>query len=450
MEKPEPIKPGIYAGIANDDYHGGPGISKSGLDLIHRSPMHYRHAVTAANDNDPTTAQRIGTAFHSLVLEPAEFSKTYCLELRRSDVPDAIDDRDQLAAMVHALNDERQAQHAGAIVDTAQLVAILEEMNADRLPKIPTGGSKAELIARIISEVHANDTTELETLQGIKAADLKLIIDTANESRPGLLPASGSRQEMIDRIRQNGRQITVWQEICAQYEQANGRPYVLSTSSCSRHDMAAWLNANGVQVTLWSDALVQWQQNNADRIVLTADEWDQLHAMRDAVMAHPVACKLLTAAPGDAELSVYWTDPETGELCRCRPDFWRRDGILVDVKTTDDASPEAFARSLVNWRYHVQHPYYLDGVAQAIKQAGASMVTPRHFLFLVVEKKAPHAVAVYRLNDESVDAGRREYRRDLDLYAKCRQANNWPGYPAEIQPIDLPTWYLIRSAEGGA
>jgi hypothetical protein len=326
MEENEQVKPGIHAGIPNAAYHGGPGISKSGLDLIHRSPMHYWHAVNSANDNDPTTAQRIGTAFHALVLEPDEFAAGYVLPF---DAPD------------------------GALV------------------------------------------TSDDIKERLKSHGLKV---------------SGTKPELISRLREVEPDAVFLDDL--------------------KHAYAV---------------------ENAGRVILTTDEWDQLHAMRDAVLAHPVAGKLLTAAPGDAELSVYWTDQETGELCRCRPDFWRRDGILVDVKTTDDASPEAFARSLVNWRYHVQHPFYLDGCAAAIKQCGASnMVTPRHFLFLVVEKKAPYAVAVYRLNEESVDAGRREYRRDLDLYAKCRATNDWPGYPAEIQPIDLPTWYLIRSAEGVA
>ena len=377
------IRPGIYDGISNDAYHGGPGISKSGLDLVHRSPMHYHAAVTAANDNQPTAAQRIGTAFHALVLEPAEFGKTYCLALQRSDVPEAIEDRDQLLAMVAKLNE-------------------------GRLPKLPTSGSKDALIDMIcLSGIETPHS--VDDLKALKAADLKAIIVAENEKRPGTLPVSGSR-----------------------------------------HDLADLLRANGVPVTLWSDVQAEWLANNQQRIVLSTDEWQQLHAMRDSVMAHPAARALLTGAPGKAEQSVYWVDALTGELCRCRPDFWRQDGIIVDVKTTDDASPEGFAKSLVNWRYHVQHPYYLDGCCEAIKQSGASgIVPPKHFLFLVVEKKAPYAVAVYQMDQESIDQGSAEYRADLTTYAECRKTENWPGYGERIQQIGVPTWYLMRHAQGG-
>ena len=42
------MKPGIYIGLANEQYHAAEGISKSGLDLIARSPYLYRHRQQVA------------------------------------------------------------------------------------------------------------------------------------------------------------------------------------------------------------------------------------------------------------------------------------------------------------------------------------------------------------------------------------------------------------------
>lgn len=72
------MNPGIYDDLPAADYHRGPGISKSGLDLIHRSPLHYAAARAAANDN-PTPSQVLGTAFHALLLEPDLFARRYAL-----------------------------------------------------------------------------------------------------------------------------------------------------------------------------------------------------------------------------------------------------------------------------------------------------------------------------------------------------------------------------------
>lgn len=372
------MKTGIYSDIGNDDYHRGPGISKSGLDLVHQSPMHYHFATTAANDNarQPTPAQAFGTAFHSLLLEPEAFARDYVLELRRADEPDAIDDRDVLVGMVQDLNRGRKA-------------------------KLPTGGTKAEQIDRIIeaqADLPEDLRATLSELESLKGAELKARLELENASRVGLLPTSGNR-----------------------------------------HELAVILAEHGRPVRLWSDVVAGWQQLNADRIVLTSDEWARLHAMRDAVMSHPAARALLTKVPGKAEQSVYWVDPLTGELCRCRPDFWRDDDIIVDVKTTTDASPEAFARSIYDWRYHVQDPLYRDGIEAA---TGRQV---KGFVFVAVETKAPHAVAVYVLEPEAVELGRAEYQRDLLKFAECRRSGVWPGYGDTIQKIGLPAWAYTRA-----
>lgn len=365
------MKPGIYPDISNADYHGGPGVSKSLLDLINRSPAHMKAVLDMPReDRTPTAAQAIGTAFHALVLEPQVFRREYTLGLRRSDYPDAIDDKEVLVQMIGSLN-------------------------AKRLPKLPTTGTKAEIVERILSaqtDVDAN-VWSAEALDAMKGAELKELLATLNDSREGLLSVTGSTEQLADLLR-----------------------------------------ANGKQVTLWRDLKGEWERNNGHRTVLSADEWDTLHAMRESVMAHPRASMLLSKK-GAAEQSIYWIDAVTGMVCRCRPDFLTDDNIIVDLKTTEDASPQEFAKSCANYRYHVQHPFYWDGL-QAIGRK------PRAFVFIAVEKKAPYAVGVYVLRAEDVELGRMEYSANLSLYAECVQRNDYPAYSASIESLALPAWYV--------
>jgi exodeoxyribonuclease VIII len=70
------IEPGnCYAGLPNALYHKGPGISKSGLDAIHRSPLYYKTLRDHPRPSTPTL--EIGTAFHVAVLEPDLFAANY-------------------------------------------------------------------------------------------------------------------------------------------------------------------------------------------------------------------------------------------------------------------------------------------------------------------------------------------------------------------------------------
>lgn len=63
-------------------YHGFPyGVSKSGLDLIEKSPAHYYHAAR----KEPSRAMEIGTAVHTAILEPERFAREYVLLAHVSD-----------------------------------------------------------------------------------------------------------------------------------------------------------------------------------------------------------------------------------------------------------------------------------------------------------------------------------------------------------------------------
>lgn len=147
---------------------------------------------------------------------------------------------------------------------------------------------------------------------------------------------------------------------------------------------------------------------------------------------------------GVPEVSAFWNDPDTGVLCRCRPDlavdFDTGESVLPDVKTFNDATPEQFARQVARMRYYVQDAYYSDGYGYA---SGRRVVA---FPFIVVEDSYPYAAASYNLGDESKAQGYNEYRYLLDVYARCLKSGEWPGYADRTQTIEMPA-YALTPAE---
>jgi hypothetical protein len=150
-------------------------------------------------------------------------------------------------------------------------------------------------------------------------------------------------------------------------------------------------------------------------------------SMAAAVREHPAASLLLHS--GKAEQSFWWDDKTTGMRCKCRPD-WMTGATLVDLKTTGDASPAGFAKSVANFRYHVQANHYLAGTFA------------ERFIFIAVEKTYPFAVGVYELDAAAMAHGAELRRRNLATIADCRAINEWPGYGAGIEPLSLPGWAL--------
>lgn len=164
-------------------------------------------------------------------------------------------------------------------------------------------------------------------------------------------------------------------------------------------------------------------------------EADRIDAMALAIEAHPDASRIL-ACPGDAEASLWWTDERTGIECRGRVDYLARTAaglVNVDYKTTADASPAGFAKLAARFRYHLQAAAYSDGLLHATGD-GAPCV------LIAQEKEPPYLVAAYRFSDWDLDKGLDLWRDALDLLAKCRADDHWPGYPDSITELALPSW----------
>ena len=69
---------GVFNDLTNEEYHRGGGISKSGLDDIAQSPLHY---ITKRRHPRPSTpAMVIGSAAHKIILEPDTFGDEFIAE----------------------------------------------------------------------------------------------------------------------------------------------------------------------------------------------------------------------------------------------------------------------------------------------------------------------------------------------------------------------------------
>jgi hypothetical protein len=178
----------------------------------------------------------------------------------------------------------------------------------------------------------------------------------------------------------------------------------------------------------------EWEAENAGRTGIEQDDMDVFHRIRDSAHRHPSVRFLLSS--GISEQSKYAIDPVTGALVKCRIDHENNESgkILADLKSTGDASEDAFKGSAFKYRYHQQAAFYLDVDEWCTgKRADA-------FVFIAVEKVPPYAVKVFEASPSFISRGREAYRGALDLYAECLAANNWPAYDETVAQLDIPVW----------
>lgn len=180
------------------------------------------------------------------------------------------------------------------------------------------------------------------------------------------------------------------------------------------------------------------------KILLTKDQGEQIDGIVAAIKAHPYAKRLLT---GKHEQAHFWTDPETGERCKCKTDCETDIGgvhYVVDLKTCGNAESDEFVRDAVKFGYFMQAAMYTQGVKC---HTGKDSV----FVFVAVEKDPPYAVNVLQCGENEIRLGMNGDKRGtvmgfrglMDLYHKCRTERRWPGYEGfdnRINEIQLPKW----------
>jgi hypothetical protein len=173
----------------------------------------------------------------------------------------------------------------------------------------------------------------------------------------------------------------------------------------------------------------KFRANAQGKTILSLDDYETLRGVRDSVRSHPFAKLLL--AEGVSETTVVFDVEVNGQKirCKCRPDRTpaKEMRCLIDLKTTEDASYDAFLRTCFKYGYLSQASFYLDGY-NAVKNPDDPELDA--FVFIAAEKKPPFRVEVYSLGADNslLIRGREIYEEALRLEVKCREQGFYPAY----------------------
>ena len=190
---------------------------------------------------------------------------------------------------------------------------------------------------------------------------------------------------------------------------------------------------------------LQWQDFSAvhaGKTLIQSSDLEMIERLRAAVARHDRARALLTL-PGQAELSLYWTDRLTGIRLKARPDRLlsapRR--ILLEIKSTTHADLIHFPKKIVDFDYHFSLAMYREGVQQVYGELPPAV-------FMVIED-GTFQICLYQPDAYMLREGHQRFRRALALLARCRETDQWPGYQPEglIQEISLPRWSRSQSPQ---
>ena len=171
--------------------------------------------------------------------------------------------------------------------------------------------------------------------------------------------------------------------------------------------------------------------------ILLRTEMETIEGMNEAIENHPVARELIKE--GEPETSLYWSEEIEGKRIYLKSkidNLKHKKSILVDLKTTSDASPREFPKDMARYGTGKQMAFYQRACRACLKDWYSPVV-------VAVEKKPPHLIGIYTLDAESqnlcrnwVDAKLEEYSRWLQEPDDKRRV----GYDPKIHEVSLPRW----------
>lgn len=190
--------------------------------------------------------------------------------------------------------------------------------------------------------------------------------------------------------------------------------------------------------------------------VIPGDTYDHSRATIDAVqyrlmkeaiaVIHNLPDSDVFMQRGYAEVTVVWTDATTGLRFKTRHDYFTI-FATIDYKTTRSLNDDQLRYDLKRYGYLMQDWFYLEARREIRKlilarKAGvwgcdddafihAFLKEPEDFFVFIFQKKdVPFAARTMKLDEESIDKGRVDCERAVDIYLANKKrygTKMWPG-----------------------
>lgn len=161
---------------------------------------------------------------------------------------------------------------------------------------------------------------------------------------------------------------------------------------------------------------------NPDKIYLNKSDWGSIESIKRRFNQNREACDLIQLC-NERETEV--KGKIQGVPFRGFVDAMSSQGVIIDLKTTQDASEEGFSKSVYNFSYHLQAAIYKE------------LTGAKEFYIIAIENTSPHNICIYQLSQDALDSGYAMMHKGIDSF------KNWDGEETGYVNsgiLNLPRW----------
>jgi excisionase family DNA binding protein len=189
------------------------------------------------------------------------------------------------------------------------------------------------------------------------------------------------------------------------------------------------IDGQGPRTKHYKESFELMQKSEPDKQWLAPADYDLILEMAGSALENPVLRHYMADIDKVVEGTGYFE--MEGAKCKVRPDLYIPGaGVVIDLKSTQDASNRGFTKSVRQFGYLFQACWYMH----ALRLLGEK---PKQFVFIAVEKTAPYATAAYTIKESDVNKQFSNMERACQLWASCQSSGIWPGYSDMVETLDL-------------
>lgn len=155
------------------------------------------------------------------------------------------------------------------------------------------------------------------------------------------------------------------------------------------------------------------------KAIIKEQDLQTINAMKESLMSHKYMEDYFDIDKADIELTVI--NEVEGCIVKSRLDsyFHHDGGVIIDLKTTMDATESGWRKTLRYDKYMFQAAIYLNMLRLQGLPANA-------FYFAAVEKSPPYTCGVYGLSEETIES---VWNISKGLLRECGAATDWLDLP---------------------
>lgn len=408
---------GLIRDLPEELYHKCKGLSRSWI--VEAKDNLSNFLEYPSRERKETPAMRFGTATHCAVLEPEKFQELYVAEPAKEDYEGLLESSDQLKdhlkKFVSSEKEQEELLKLEEKLSKKEQESIDVAGNLDKAIKdLPKSLDKEKFSTKKAMDEEVKKQTgplkeqlkELKEKFKIEISDIKEAIKTkkADISKIEAL-FKMTKQKLIEEIRKHDQEVNIWDEIMSNFiAQSKGKRIV------SQNDLK----------TLYK-VLANAKRREALQLLLSS---------------------------GIPEVTIFWTDKETGLLLKARIDLLTITTNRIvpsDIKTCLNAQELAFAKDAGNKNYHIQEAMYVEGLNIVLSPILPNQI--EDFVFIACEKERGCEINEVVLGPASKEKARSDFRKCLNRIKSYYDSLNsgtpiYTGYDQGFKSAEMPIYQI--------